>query len=180
MAQEITNLREQLNTLKQVAGDTHARDDGRDGIATQQLREERQRCLELQCALDEAKATQAQAAQQVAKLQQSEENFLRAQRNTEELNTQKSRANATPATVPEAAALAIFGDLELGRSGTTLTELGLGDLQSLHCADRALQSLAVLMAWRSDLRMAVFGMWLLCHLVYVVNIFYEHLLQHMF
>jgi len=121
-------------------------------------------------ALEEAKASRSLAVQQAAKLHQSEEEFQQVQKASEGRNLA-----LVPSSVPEAAALAIFGDLELGRSGTTLTELGLGDLQTLHCIDRALQGLAVLMAWRSDLRMAVFGVWLLCHIIYMANIFYARL-----
>jgi len=110
------------------------------------------------------------AVQQAAKLKQSEEAFLEVRRDGEA----RSKASG-PSTVPEAAALAIFGDLELGRSGTTLAELGLGDLPALHRVDSALQGLAVLMAWRSDLRMAVFGVWILCHAIYMANIFYARM-----
>jgi len=80
-----------------------------------------------------------------------------------------------PSTVPEAAALAIFGDLEMGRSGSSLEDLGLGDLQSLHFVDRALQGLAALMAWRADLRLGVFGIWLFCHALYMTHVFVARL-----
>jgi len=145
-------------------------------LATQAsaLQEERRRSLDLQKALDAAKASPEKAMQHVAKVAQSQEQLVKLQRSIDERSLPKPRSTGAPSTVPEAAALAIFGDLELGRSGTTLAELGLGEFQSAHKLDMALQHVAVLMAWRSDVRMAIFGLWALCHLMYMASIFYTH------
>jgi len=81
--------------------------------------------------------------------------------------------DGVPVTVQEAAAGALFGDLELGRTGTTLAEIGLGQIEVLGVLDRSLQYLAVMMAWRADLRLGVFGLWILCHLLYMLSLLYH-------
>lgn len=66
-----------------------------------------------------------------------------------------------------------------GRSGT-LADLGCGDCHSMQVVDGALQRISSLMALRSDVRLGIFGIWLLCHTVYMVNMFYEHFLYSHF
>uniref|UniRef100_A0A7S2QD29 Uncharacterized protein n=1 Tax=Zooxanthella nutricula TaxID=1333877 RepID=A0A7S2QD29_9DINO len=164
----LTSEKEKLGRLKREAIELATAHDA----AVEELSQERKRRVELSAELEEARTARDQAAQQAAKLQQSQEQYLEVQKGAGASGGLKFAAGA-PATVPEAAAQAIFGDLEMGRSGVTLGELGLGDLQGLHCLDRALQGIAVLMAWRSDMRLAVFGLWLLCHLIYMLNMVYS-------
>mmetsp|Transcript_37454 Transcript_37454/g.86400 ORF Transcript_37454/g.86400 Transcript_37454/m.86400 type:complete len:1136 (-) Transcript_37454:40-3447(-) len=69
-------------------------------------------------------------------------------------------------------------DVEMGTStGVTLSDLGLSDVALIPEADRYLQLLTAVMAVRADARLTVFGMWLLCHTIYVLYLFYEHLLR---
>merc|ERR1711907_538841 len=76
--------------------------------------------------------------------------------------------------------LQLSGDPESGRCDTSLADLGFADFETLQTVDRGLQYLSALMALRSDVRLSVFGVWLLCHLIYMANIFYEHFLQSHF
>mmetsp|Transcript_67964 Transcript_67964/g.176545 ORF Transcript_67964/g.176545 Transcript_67964/m.176545 type:complete len:184 (+) Transcript_67964:2-553(+) len=148
---------------------------------TAALKEERRLRAELASELEGAKVAQAQAAQQMARLRQSEEEFLEVKLASQEMQVLRAtggrplpprRPGDGPTSVPEAAAMAIFGDLELGRSGVALGELGLGEMPWMQSADKALQSVAVLMAWRADIRLAIFGVWLLCHTLYMLGVFY--------
>jgi hypothetical protein len=66
-----------------------------------------------------------------------------------------------------------------GRSGT-LADLGCVDCHSMQVVDGALQRISSLMALRSDVRLGIFGIWLLCHAVYMVNMFYEYFLYSHF
>jgi len=70
----------------------------------------------------------------------------------------------------------VLQDVELGeRSGVTLVDLGLADFSGLPAADRFLQLLSAFMAVRADARLAVFGLWLLCHLIYVIYLIYANI-----
>jgi len=69
-------------------------------------------------------------------------------------------------------------DVELGqREAVTLVDLGIADLTGLKPVDNILQMLSALMAVRADARLAVFGVWMLCHLIYVFYLVYEHFLR---
>jgi len=96
------------------------------------------------------------------------------------------RATQTPSEVPK---LDLSADIELGQSasafgfplgsfaiagGKTLADLGCGDLESLKTVDLAVRNLSALMTLRSDVRLSVFGIWILCHAVYMVHVFYMH------
>merc|ERR1712136_553025 len=108
------------------------------------LREEQRRCAELQRSLD-AKSAQVPGPESAS-----------------------------------VAALSLLGDAELGRPhglpavGLSVTESSCSEAPMLQALDRGLQHLSVLMAWRSDLRLAIFGFWMLCHLIYMVNLVYSH------
>lgn len=66
-------------------------------------------------------------------------------------------------------------DLEVGEARcVTIADLGLGDITPLAPLDSFLQVLSALMAARADVRFGVFGVWLLCHLIYIVYLVWEH------
>merc|ERR1712136_196783 len=130
------------------------------------LREEQRRCAELQRSLD-AKSAQVQEPSQL------------------ELRTTCPDIDGHSRKVPgpestSVAALSLLGDAELGRPhglpavGLSVTESSCSEAPMLQALDRGLQHLSVLMAWRSDLRLAIFGFWMLCHLIYMVNLVYSH------
>lgn len=138
------------------------------------LQKEQQRSMRLQAELQEARASHARAAQQAAKLHKSEVELVQLQQSASGDKAEGS-AGSRPSTVPEAAALAIFGDLELGRAGSTLSDLGLDGVQGLQQIDRTLQGFSVLLAWRSDIRLTFFGIWILCHSLYMFYLFLPRL-----
>lgn len=73
---------------------------------------------------------------------------------------------------------AALQDVELGnRSGVTIVDLGLADIRGIHEADSFLRVLAALMTVRADARLVVFGLWAICHLIYIIYIMYAHLFQ---
>lgn len=73
---------------------------------------------------------------------------------------------------------AALQDVELGnRSGVTLVDLGLADIRGIHEADNFLRVLAALMTVRADARLVVFGLWAICHLIYIAYIMYAHIFQ---
>mmetsp|Transcript_39523 Transcript_39523/g.91773 ORF Transcript_39523/g.91773 Transcript_39523/m.91773 type:complete len:546 (-) Transcript_39523:86-1723(-) len=73
---------------------------------------------------------------------------------------------------------AVLQDVEVGqREGVTLHDLGLADFSALPAVDHFLQILSALMAVRADARLAVFGLWILCHCIYVVYLIYEHFVK---
>jgi len=84
----------------------------------------------------------------------------------EELQAHNGATKALSPIMPEE--LARFGVVGLA---------DLGEAKALHSVDRALQCLAMLMAWRSDVRLAVFGLWLICHFLYMANLLYEHFVK---
>lgn len=85
-------------------------------------------------------------------------------------------STSEPAGVAGAIASSILQDMEIGeRSQVTLTDLGLSQISGLPEADKFLQLLSALMAVRADARLTVFGLWLLCHLIYVIYLIYAHL-----
>jgi len=126
-----------------------------------------------------------QLVEQAAKMQRAEEQLrtaMPAEKNGIECGGEAAGISSPSANpldgleTPEAAALALFGgDPELGRPSQALTTLHLGDFSAVRAVDRLLQYLAVLMAWRSDVRIGVFGFWLLCHVIYMVDVLYEQL-----
>jgi len=66
-------------------------------------------------------------------------------------------------------------DVEQGdRSAITLADIGLGSITALPSLDICLQRLSALMAVRADARLAVFGIWILCHSIYILYLLYEH------
>merc|ERR1712232_1502759 len=73
---------------------------------------------------------------------------------------------------------AMLQDVEMGeRSGVMLRDLGLEDIAGVPQLDQFLQLLSALMSVRADARLVVFGLWLLCHLIYVVYLLYEHVIR---
>jgi len=137
------------------------------------LQKEQQRSRQLQAELQEARASHTRAAHQAAKLHQAEIELVQLQSASSDKAEGGNRTR--PSSVPEAAALAIFGDLEMGNAGSTLADLGLDGVQGLQQADRALQGFSVLLAWRSDLRLTFFGLWILCHSLYMFYLFIPRL-----
>ena len=63
------------------------------------------------------------------------------------------------------------------RSGVSLHDLGLGDIAFLTDADKFMQLVSALMAVRADARLTVFGLWLLCHMIYVLYLIYAHVFK---
>mmetsp|Transcript_89382 Transcript_89382/g.286401 ORF Transcript_89382/g.286401 Transcript_89382/m.286401 type:complete len:943 (+) Transcript_89382:72-2900(+) len=101
-------------------------------------------------------------------------------------NSSKGVHNAALLAMTEGSALgglagAIAGvlqDVEMGdKAGITLVDLGLSDLAIMQPLDKFLQLLSALMTVRADARLAVFGVWMLCHLIYVVYLVYAHLVR---
>mmetsp|Transcript_8347 Transcript_8347/g.18086 ORF Transcript_8347/g.18086 Transcript_8347/m.18086 type:complete len:172 (-) Transcript_8347:58-573(-) len=71
----------------------------------------------------------------------------------------------------------VLKDIELGeKSEVTLTDLGLSELTSLKPVDKFLQLTSALMTVRADARFLVFGLWSLCHCLYVLYLIYAHLI----
>jgi len=138
--------------------------------STAALQQEQHRSEQLQAQLQEARASHARAAQQAAKLHQAEVELVQLQKSARG-DKAEGGDHTRPSSVSEAAALAIFGDLELGRAGSTLADLGLDGVRGLQQADNALQGFSVLLAWRSDIRLTFFGIWILCHGLYMFYIF---------
>jgi len=137
---------------------------------TTALQQEQHRSRQLQAQLQEARASHARAAQQAAKLHQAEVELVQLQKSASG-DKAEGGDRARPSSVSEAAALAMFGDLELGRAGSTLADLGLDRVQGLQQVDNALQGFSVLLAWRSDIRLTFSGVWILCHSLYIFHIF---------
>merc|ERR1719195_283816 len=138
------------------------------------LQREQHRSRQLQAELQEARASHARAAHQAAKLHQAEVELVQLQKSASG-DPAEGGDRSRPSSVPEAAALAIFGDLEVGRAGSTLADIGLDGVQGLQQADRVLQGFSVLLAWRSDIRLTFFGLWILCHCLYMVHTFIARL-----
>lgn len=73
---------------------------------------------------------------------------------------------------------AVLQDVEMGQQkGVTLQDLGLSELTGLPPLDNFLQLLSALMTVRADARLAVFGVWVLCHMIYVIYLIYEHFVK---
>merc|ERR1711933_649152 len=138
--------------------------------STAALQQEQHRSEQLQAQLQEARASHARAAQQAAKLHQAEVELVQLQTSARG-DKAEGGDHTRPSSVSEAAALAIFGDLELGRAGSTLADLGLDGVRGLQQADKVLEGFSVLLAWRSDIRLTFFGIWILCHGLYMFCIF---------
>jgi hypothetical protein len=69
-------------------------------------------------------------------------------------------------------------DVEMGeRSCVTVSDLGLGDVAGLKDIDGFLRLLSALMAVRADARLGVFGLWAICHSIYVIYLIYEHFIR---
>jgi len=67
-------------------------------------------------------------------------------------------------------------DLESGFcGGSSIRDMGLGDVECLRLFDVALQHLSALMVGRAEARLGIFGIWLLCHLLYVASLLYYHI-----
>eukprot|EP00438_Fugacium_kawagutii_P017104 Skav204594 [mRNA] locus=scaffold672:185304:186115:- [translate_table: standard] len=143
-------------------------------LTTQQLElqklEQGLRKRELQCTQREQEAKQAASR---ARLE------AQASREVEQTRAKMSTGGGSISEaggVAGAIAVNILQDMEIGeRSAVTLTDLGLSQISGLPEADRFLQVLSALMAVRADARLTVFGLWLLCHLIYVVYLIYAHL-----
>merc|ERR1712032_1108373 len=138
------------------------------------LQKEQHRSRQLQAELQEVRTSHLRAAQQTAKLHQAEVELVQLQQSASG-GTAEGSGHTRPSSVPEAAALAIFGDLDMGRSGSSLADLGLDGVQTLQQVDKALQGFSVLLAWRSDIRLTFFGIWILCHCMYMFYIFLPRL-----
>jgi chromosome segregation ATPase len=67
-------------------------------------------------------------------------------------------------------------DLELGGGGVGVSELLIGDLPGLTLLDSKCQQLTELMTARADVRLAFFGLWAVCHFLYVSYLVYMHFL----
>lgn len=141
------------------------------------LREEQRRCAELQRSLD-AKSAQAETTRKLAGSPPKEPSQLELRTTCPDIDGH-SRKVPGPESA-SVAALSLLGDAELGRPhglpavGLSVTESSCSEAPMLQALDRGLQHLSVLMAWRSDLRLAIFGFWMLCHLIYMVNLVYSH------
>jgi len=95
-----------------------------------------------------------------------------------DLLTARLPASSTVGGGVARAIAAALHDIELGnRSSVTIVDLGLSDVHGLNEADRILHVLTSLMAVRADARLIVFGLWAICHLIYVVYVIYAHLFQ---
>ncbi|CAK9073417.1 unnamed protein product [Durusdinium trenchii] len=113
----------------------------------------------------------AQASRQVEQVQQ---NLATASTKMAARSISNLEAGVTGGGVAGAIA-ALLQDVELGeRSGVSLVDLGLSDIAGLPEADKFMQLLSALMAVRADARLIVFGLWLLCHLIYVLYLIYAH------
>lgn len=122
------------------------------------LREERKRSLWLQRSLDDAQAGGAQGHA-----------MTRSRKKVSVI--EDLEAGGAPSPV-EDASLA----LGLGSSppdAATLDDIGLGEVQVLRKVDRGLRHITVLMAWRSDLRLLGYGLWLFCHVVYALTVLFR-------
>lgn len=68
-------------------------------------------------------------------------------------------------------------DLELGGAGGVgVRELLIGDFPGLAFMDSKCQQLTEFMNVRADARLAIFGLWALCHLLYVSYLVSVHFL----
>jgi len=68
-----------------------------------------------------------------------------------------------------AAVAALFDDPELG------LQHAFDDAANVKTIDKGLQWIVALMAWRSDVRLSIFGLWFLCHFIYTTYLIYAHL-----
>merc|ERR1712187_265382 len=76
---------------------------------------------------------------------------------------------------------ALLQDVEQGdRSGVTLRDLGLENIAGMAQADHYLQLLSALMAVRADARLVIFSLWVLCHMIYLLYLVYEHFIRRGF
>merc|ERR1719215_655082 len=155
----------------------------------QRLKSELQtRTSELQGSRNEAVEIRKQTKELSAKVQRLEGQLSRAHVAEQEAIRSSASAkgvhNAALRAVSEGQAAAggvagiiagVLQDVELGdKAGITLTDLGLGDIVVLSPVDRFLQLLSALMTVRADARLAVSGLWILCHLIYVIYLVYAH------
>lgn len=115
---------------------------------------------------------------QLSRAHVAEQEAIRSSANAKGVNNVVLQAMSDGQVVPGGVAGIIAGvlqDVELGeKAGVTLVDLGLSDFAVLSPLDRFLQLLSALMTVRADARLAVFGVWVLCHLIYVIYLVYAH------
>eukprot|EP00931_Biecheleriopsis_adriatica_P099652 TRINITY_DN7430_c0_g1_i1.p1 TRINITY_DN7430_c0_g1~~TRINITY_DN7430_c0_g1_i1.p1 ORF type:complete len:790 (+),score=257.80 TRINITY_DN7430_c0_g1_i1:88-2370(+) len=161
---------------------------GPEGEAGRAQRELAAASQELQASRAEAVEARRSAQEFAVKAQRLEAQLSRT-RQEQEASQQRLAQVGSKGVPPSTTAMlgsggvagaiaAALQDVELGeRSGVTIIDLGLSDISGLPQADRFLQLLSALMAVRADARLTVFGLWILCHLIYVVYLFYAHLVR---
>jgi len=147
--------------------------------------------LQARTATEETAEARRSVQEMTAKVQVLEAKLLRAKGDAQAAEQRAAGATAVAVKGDVSSSLSGVGsgslsgliagalqDVETGeRSCVTVSDLGLSDVAGLREVDSFLRLLSALMAVRADARLGVFGLWLICHFIYVVYLVYEHLIR---